>query len=86
MGIKITTEWFDVEEDGLPDENTSVLFIHEGIVYEGWPLSDDYYKSVGEEIPYDFDRDWEVDGDVNDKTYIGVTYWAYKPEELDGLF
>lgn len=85
MGTKIMTEWFDVEEDGLPvigNIYRSCLFLIDGDLYEGWPVNDDYYQDMGDDIPSDDLREWET---IDGETYMGVDYWAYKPEELEDL-
>ena len=86
MGILVTLNWEKVSEQGLPvigNINSSVLFIHDQAIYEGWPADDDYYLELGEDVPPNDLRDWEsVDGEE----FCGdVEYWAYIPEGLSKL-
>jgi hypothetical protein len=83
MNLKTVFYWKNVEEDGLPiinEKNTSVLFIFDGIIIEGWPAIDDYYKDMGLEIPDNNERLWEsADGSGE---YDHIKYYAYIPKTM----
>lgn len=86
MSIKTTLEWEKVSEQGLPiigNINQTVLFINAGAVYEGWPVAEEYYTDIEEDMPTPTEWEWEtLDGhDI----VIGVEYWTYLPSKLKHL-
>lgn len=80
MPTTIQLEFNDVTVDGLPtidDTNTSVIFLWDGNVMSGWPLSN---APPGTPIQDYGEIRWE--GSEFPPQLVGVRYWAYMPQDL----
>jgi len=84
-------EWNDVLVDGYPVieyQSESVLFLHGGNVFTGWPLIRSKGEGEGDDFPTleeanaGVEVEWEANSDAVSGLFSGVQWWAKWPKGL----
>jgi hypothetical protein len=78
--MKFELEFRSIHENGLPkidSENTSAIFLWDGNIYTGWPLS-----PIKPGIPIEDEHQINWEEAQTGEHFSAVKYWAYWPKEM----